>query len=130
MRSNVPSSLQNILLLDDEPSVLFALKLLMQAVGYKVKDFSSAQQALDYLRSDNESQLFICDLRMPHMNGLAVLEQAKAIRPDIPFVLMSAHATDEEREQAARLGSHGFLAKPFMPDQLHEMVQRISQEKV
>lgn len=118
-------ALKNILLVDDEPSVLFALKLLMEAVGYTVRDFSSAADALAHLKDDHQSQLVICDLRMPKMSGLAVLEEAKRIRPELPFVLMSAHANNDEQARAKELGSEGFLAKPFMPDQLHEMVRSI-----
>ena len=127
--SNTPSALRNILLVDDEPSVLFALKLLMEAVGYRVKDFCSAADALAYLKDDSESELFICDLRMPKMNGLAVLQEAKRLKPELPFVLMSAHANSEEQERARALGGEGFLAKPFMPDQLHEMVRSIAEKR-
>lgn len=133
-------TLHRILLLDDEPSVLFALKLLMEAVGYSVVDFSDPQAAIAYLKDIQENEasmtaenqleppveLFISDLKMPHMNGLKVLEEAKKIAPDLPFVLMSAHAQNHERDQAAALGSFGFLAKPFTPQQLHEVVNAVS----
>ena len=126
-RSGTPPPLQHILLIDDEPSVLAALRLLMEAVGYRVKAFSSAAEALAAMSDDHESQLVICDLRMPKMNGLELLAETRRIRPELPFVLMSAHATAEEQQRAEELGSQGFLAKPFMPDQLHEMVQRVAE---
>lgn len=116
-----------ILLLDDEPSVLFALKLLLEALGYKPYDFSVGASALDFLREGGECDLFISDLKMPRMNGLEVLAEAKKIRPELPFVLMSAHATTSEVEVATQLGALGFLAKPFTPDQLNDLVTRIKQ---
>ena len=129
MIAKVSGSLRNIILVDDEQSVLTALRLLMQAVGYSVKAFTSGDAALEYLRKDAESQLFICDLRMPRKNGLAVLQEAKQLRPDLPFVLMSAHADSQEQQMATELGSQGFLAKPFMPDQLHKLVAEIEEKQ-
>lgn len=119
-----------ILLVDDEPSVLFALKLLLEALGYKPHDFSIATAALDFLKGGNDCDLFICDLKMPRMNGLEVLAAVKMIRADLPFVLMSAHATSGEVDMAKQLGAIGFLAKPFTPEQLNEVVNTIKADKV
>ena len=118
--------IERILLIDDEKSVLFALKLLLEAIGYSVTDFCDPEIALEFLRGDTASQLVICDLRMPKFNGIDVLRESKAARPNLPFVLMSAHAGQEEVTEAEGLGAFGFLAKPFSPEQLHELVGRIS----
>lgn len=112
-----------IMVLDDENSVLFALKLLIDALGYQAKDFATPDLAFDYLKSGTEADLFICDLRMPTMSGLEVLAEARKLRPDVPFVLMSAHATNQEAQEAKRLGAYTVLAKPFTPDQLHALVR-------
>lgn len=108
-----------IVLLDDEPSVLFALKLLLEAIGYKVADFATPAEAISFLKEGQHCDLFLCDLRMPAMNGLKVLEEAKKIRSELPFLLMSAHATRSEQDQAQSLGACGFIAKPFTPDELN-----------
>ncbi len=115
----------HILLVDDEPSVLFALKLLLQALGYGVSEFSVAADALEFLRKENRADMFLCDLKMPKMNGITVLAEAKKIRPALPFVLMSAHATNDEIDQAHGLGATGFLAKPFSAEDLHRIVREI-----
>lgn len=117
-----PHSIEHIVLIDDEPSVVFALKLLLQALGYKVQDFSSPVEAIERLRGSSPADVCLCDLKMPVMNGLNVLEAAKKIRPDMPFVLMSAHATGEEIEHALSLGASGFLSKPFTPEELKELL--------
>jgi CheY-like chemotaxis protein len=117
--------IKHILLLDDDPAVLYALKLLMEAIGYAVTDFLQPLEAINYIKNHDDCELFISDLRMPTMNGLRVLEQAKKIRPNLPFVLMSAHATAEDREKANALGCLGFLAKPFSPEDLHRIVRSI-----
>jgi CheY-like chemotaxis protein len=111
----------HILLLDDEASVLFALKLLLQALGFKVTDFSDPSKALACVADPSQSReldVIISDLRMPGMNGIEVLKQVQQLRPELPFLLMSAHAQQEDIERAKALGAIGFLAKPFSPEEL------------
>jgi DNA-binding NtrC family response regulator len=114
-----------ILLIDDEPGVLLALKLLMQAVGYGVRDFSSPLEAVEFLKGPGECDVIICDLKMPKLNGIGVLQEAKRIRPTLPFILMSGHAQVPEIEQANQFGSSGFLGKPFTPTQLKELIGKV-----
>jgi CheY-like chemotaxis protein len=120
-----------ILLLDDEKSVLFALKLLLEALKFGVIDFSVPHEAVEFLRTldsssaDGRPDLFICDLKMPKMNGLEVLEASRRLAPALPFVLMSAHANQDEVDKAISLGASSFLAKPFSPAQLEELVRSL-----
>lgn len=118
----MPAPIQQILLIDDEPSVVLALTLLLRAIGFKVADFSDPYAAIQYAQAGGQADLCICDLRMPNLNGLAVLEQIRKVRPELPFVLMSAHATDDEVEKANELGSQGFLSKPFTPEDLKALI--------
>ena len=127
MSDLLSKGVKRILLLDDEKSVLFALKLLLEAIGYSVTDFCSPEEAIEFLRGNDTPQLIICDLRMPKLNGIDVLRETKSIRPGLPFVLMSAHAGTDEVNEAKALGAFGFLAKPFTPDQLNELVARIDE---
>lgn len=112
-----------ILLIDDESSVLFALRLLLEAMQYKVADFSSAAQAIEELTAHSENfDLVLCDLKMPQMNGFEALKRVKSISPDLAFILMSAHASTADVEYAVAQGANGFLAKPFTPDQLKKVI--------
>ena len=85
-----------VMMIDDEESVLFALRLLMEALGYQVEVFASGLDALEKLKSGDPFDYLVCDLKMPEINGLDVLKEAKRLRPEVRRVLMSAHATDEE----------------------------------
>ena len=107
-----------ITLIDDEPSVLFALKLLLEALGFAISDFSDSELALAHLSTPDVADVCLCDLRMPKRNGLQVLEEVKKRAPQVPFILMSAHATDAELQKAKLLGANGVLTKPFTPDDL------------
>jgi len=107
-----------ILLIDDEPGVLHALKLLLGAVGFEVTDFSVPKHAVEYLEGGGHCDLILCDLKMPGMSGLTVLGETQRIVPNTPFVLMSGHAGPVEIEQAKTEGASAFIAKPFTPDEL------------
>ncbi len=114
-----------IVLIDDEPSVLLALRLLLGALGFQVKDFSSSREAVRYLEDGMACDYILSDLRMPELDGLEVLRASKRARPELPFVLISGHATDEDVSQAEKLGVDGFLGKPFSPDQLQRVMQSL-----
>lgn len=118
--------MQNILLVDDEPSVLLALKLLLEALGYSVNDFQRGMAAIEYLRAGNLCDLILCDLKMPEMNGIEVLQEVQKLLPKVPFLLMSAHARDDDVRRAKSLGAAGFLAKPFTPDQLRGAISGLA----
>ena len=123
------SEFNRVLIIDDEPSVLFALKLLLEALGFTVKDFASAFEAAQHLRHETGYDVILCDLRMPEMDGISLLEHIRKLLPDVPFILISGHAQVEEIERATALGASGFLDKPFTPDQLGSMLDRISARK-
>lgn len=116
---------RRVLLLDDEPSVLFALKLLLQACGFVVHDFSKPDLALEYLAGGGGADVFLCDLRMPKTNGLDVLRRSKTLRPELQFILMSAHASEEEISRARQLGAFEFLPKPFEPQAAVDLLNRV-----
>ena len=112
----------HVVLIDDEPSELSALTLLLQALGFSVSGFGDPSEALAYLAKDRKADVCICDLRMPKVDGMHTLVEAKRLRPDLPFILMSGHASDEEFDEARRKGAAGFLSKPFQPEEVKTLV--------
>ena len=112
---------KKILLVDDEPSVLFALKLLLQAFGHTVIDVSNPVLVSEELRVRADIDLIMCDLRMPAMDGMEVLRDVRRTLPNLPFILMSGHASNEEAEEVFTLGHAGFLAKPFSVEELNDL---------
>ncbi len=116
-----------IVLIDDEPSVLHALSLLLKAIGYECITFPKPAEAIAFFQTEERKkyQLILCDLRMPDFDGMAVLAARTKHCPELPFVLMSGHATSSDVEEALQHGAAGFLAKPFTPDQIHEIVAEL-----
>jgi DNA-binding NtrC family response regulator len=113
----------HIILVDDEPGVLNALKLLLSALGFNVSDFIDPRTALEYLKNGGTGDVIVSDLRMPHLDGIEFLTSLGHEGITVPFVLMSAHATAEDIKRATDAGSRGFLSKPFTPDQFRAIVQ-------
>lgn len=110
-----------LILVDDDTSVLNALQLLIRSLGYEVTSFSSAEKALHYLQNANSLQEIthiLCDLRMPGMDGLELLRRLRDSEIRIPFILFSGHATDSDIEELRKFEACQFLPKPFEMSQL------------
>ncbi len=114
-----------ILLLDDEPTVSFALKLLLSSMGYAVLEYNLPKLALSDIAAGLHVDLLITDLRMPEINGMQVLIKVKESKPDLDVVMISGHANPAEIEQAHKLGVLKFLSKPFSPHEVKAIVEEL-----
>ena len=114
--------IKEIVLLDDEASVLFALKLLLEALGFSVHDFSDPHLALEYVGSDKIADLFLCDLKMPKMNGLDATRQIRKLpgHQSTPILAMTANAFAEDKDRCFEIGMDDFITKPIQPEILYE----------
>ena len=111
-----------VLVVDDEPSVLLETSASLKR-DYDVLTASNADDAERILAKERVG-LLITDLRLPGKDGLALLESAKTMHPDLPVIVISGHGTIEEAVKAIRLGAADFVEKPFGPDRLHVTVER------
>ncbi len=114
----------NILLVDDEPSVLRYTKTLLEIDDYRVETASSGEEALQKMQSGLEPNLIILDLLMPGMDGLETLESCKKIRPEQKVLMISCVADTGKVVQAIKLGASDYLTKPFQPPQLRGAIRR------
>lgn len=125
----------HILVVDDELIVRDSLKEWLEDEGFAVDVADSGQSALEIL-SQTRCHLMLTDIKMPGMDGVELLEQAKKKFPDLPVVMMTAYATVETAVQAMKTGALDYLLKPFHPEtftpKLHEIYQslEITQQKV
>ena len=122
----------SILIVDDEPDVadLFRQRFRREArEGVYVLHFAaSARDALERLARDIEPELIVIlsDINMPGMDGLALLREVRARRPDLPVMLVTAYGDDERRRRAVEIGAADFLTKPIDFDLLKERLSRIA----
>ena len=109
-----------ILLVDDEPGIRRSLGEALKDEGYHVVKAERGEQAIDLLNNpDGEGlQLMLLDVWLPGQDGLETLKQAKQLRPDLPVVMISGHASIDTALQATKLGAFDFLEKPIDLDRL------------
>lgn len=120
-----------VLLVDDERDILDSLKTLLENAvsGVRCETAESGAQALEILKKGG-IDLIVSDFKMPGMNGLAFLEQARKIAPEVPRIMMTAFPHLEVAVAAineARVEI--FLTKPMDPDKFIEVVQETLQAK-
>ena len=112
-----------ILLLDDEPIVGKRLKTALEKNGYEVEVFEDPREALR--RSDEkEFDIIVTDLRMEEVDGLQVLERVLARSARSKVIVITGYATVEVAREALAKGAFDFIAKPFKPDDLREVIAR------
>lgn len=116
-----------LLLVDDDASLLKLLSIRLEAEGYGIRTAESAEQALQVLRND-PVELVITDLRMEGASGLELFEQIRHFYPGLPVIIMSAQATIPEAVSATQKGVFEFLTKPVDKSALLEAVRAAIQQ--
>jgi len=109
----------SVLVVDDEPQVIWMLQFSLQAEGYETFAARDGRSALEEIRLHHPN-LMLLDIMMPVMDGWSVLEQMQAIpREERPrVVVVSARSSLRDRAKAAELGADAFVSKPFNVDDL------------
>ena len=112
-----------LLLVDDDKSLLRLLTIRLEGEGYQVTAVEDGQSALKKLQNDSYD-VVLSDLRMPWLDGLSLFEEIMGIRKDIPVILMTAHGTIADAVSATQRGVFGFLPKPVDHDELRTLLQK------
>ncbi len=113
-----------ILIVDDEEIVRESLAAWLEKDGYTLATAPDGETALERIRGERWSILLV-DLKMPGIDGLQVLEQARTLQPEAAAVIMTAYATVDTAVEAMKLGAYDYLVKPFDPEELSLMIQKI-----
>ena len=112
-----------ILVVDDEPEMCETCRKILARQGHQIWLAENGDAGLRRLR-EQQIDLAILDLRLPDMDGLEVLRQAKKINPDIIAIMITAHGTVDTAIEAVREGAFDYLLKPFSMAQLEVTTQR------
>jgi DNA-binding NtrC family response regulator len=112
-----------IALLDDETRLVEILAMVLRREGYEVQGFTQPSEALAALEA-RDFDLLITDLKMPGADGLEVLRRARKTAPDLPVILITAHATVATAVAALREGAFDYVQKPFDNEELKTLVER------
>ncbi len=112
-----------VLVVDDDRANLESVERIFQREGVATLAASSGEEALEHLRK-SEVAVMVSDLMMPGMDGQALLKAARAMRPDVEVVLMTAYGTVETAVAALRDGAYDFITKPLKRHSLVKAVQK------
>ena len=102
--------MSRILIIDDQDPIRRVLREILENEKYQVDDASNGPAALQMLK-DQEYDAILCDIKMPDMDGIEVLEQVKATG-DTPVIMISGHGTIDTAVDAIKKGAFDFIQKP------------------
>jgi len=111
--------MKQILIIDDEKPTLAMFRLLLGAYGYDVLTAENGQKGIDIFKEERPSTVFT-DIKMPGMDGLAVLKALKAIDPAIQVIVITGHGDEALAQQALDLAATTLLHKPIQREALDE----------
>ena len=112
-----------ILVLDDEPIVGKRLKTALEKSGYAVEVFEDSRAALKRL-DEREFDIIVTDVRMEEVDGIQVLEHVLERSARTKVIVITGYATVEVAREALAKGAFDFIAKPFKPDDLRQVITR------
>jgi len=112
-----------IMVIDDEPSILESFKMILKIKDYDVETFPDGPSALSNLQKGKFDLAFI-DYKLPIMDGLEILKRIKEIDPEIEVCIVTAYASESSHANAITLGALDYLRKPFLMEEIYELVER------
>ncbi|MEG0925402.1 response regulator [Chryseobacterium sp.] len=119
---------KKILIVDDDPRNIFALKLTLKARGYAVESCTMVQEALEILKSGSASYIVLMDMMMPGIDGYEAVRMIRTT-PEIkhvPVIAVTAQAMPEDRQKCMEAGADDYVSKPIDVDLLILAIQKIS----
>jgi len=118
----------NIMVVDDELIIRESLKGWLEKFGYGVHTAEDALDALEKLERESYDVLLV-DIKMPGMDGIELLKKVKEDQPDVIVVMITAHGSIESAIEAMKSGARDYLMKPFDPEDLELLIEKLVQTK-
>lgn len=116
-----------VLVVDDDPMILRLLEMNLQLEGHEVVTATDGQQALDRA-ADADADLVLLDIMMPLVDGFEVCSRLRADErtATLPIVLVSAKAAEADMLRGQEVGADAYVTKPFDPDELLALIDRLT----
>lgn len=120
---------RKLLIVDDEKNIRMTLRQALADIDVETDTAVNGEEALTKL-SQSDYSVALLDLKMPGMDGMAVLRQLSQDRPEIQVVVVTAHGTIDSAAEAIKLGAVDFVQKPFNPNEIRQLVTRLLQRDI
>ncbi len=117
------SETKTVLVIDDDESLRRVMEYHLREEGYRVVSAVDGRTGLARFQ-DEPVDLVLTDIRMPKMDGMELLARLKAMQPELPVVILTAHGTIDSAVEAMKIGAFDYLTKPFSRDQLKGAVRK------
>ena len=122
MTAAAASDVRRVLVADDELNMRRVLEAMLRREGYEVITAANGVEALGGMSAGVHT--VITDLKMPVLDGMALLKRLSAEYPDVPVVMITAHGSVENAVEAVKLGAFDYLEKPFEQEQIRQVVAK------
>ncbi len=119
--------MKHILVADDDPTTRKILLRMLRS-QYEATACGDGREALTFFM-EKGADILITDLKMPHMNGLELLEKVRTINPEVIVFVITGYAAVDTAVRALKMGAHDYLAKPFNPDDVLAKLSRAIREQ-
>jgi two-component system, NtrC family, response regulator AtoC len=123
-----PAVFRSILVVDDDASMRHLVSVILQGRGYDVRAVASADEALRELAA-RDHDLVLTDVRMPGMDGLALVREVRRLQPDATAIVMTAYGSHDLAIDAMKAGAYDYLSKPFKPDELVLLLRKAEERE-
>jgi chemosensory pili system protein ChpA (sensor histidine kinase/response regulator) len=116
-----------VLIVDDSITVRELLSMTFKKSGYRVEQARDGQEAWEKLRSGLPCELVFCDMEMPRMNGMELLEKMHGDEylSDLPIAMLTSRTAEKMKKKAAEFGARGYFTKPYLEEVLLDAAQRM-----
>jgi len=117
-----------LLIVDDEPNVVWFISKVCQPRGYETITAGSGVEALKYIQECGEKiDLVLLDLRMPGMGGMEVLKSIRKFQPDLPVIILTA--LHDKKSDCEKLGIEAFMKKPYSLEELYSRIESVIESR-
>lgn len=124
LNASTQAAARHALVVDDGPVERLAGKVLLEKLGFTAATAASGEEALRLLEQQ-PADLVLCDISMPGMSGIALLEATRSHACPPRFIMSTSHDDAANEQAALRNGACGYLAKPLRFDALRDMVAKV-----
>lgn len=119
---------QKIIVIDDSETVREQVSIVLRAAGYEIIEAADGVQGANAIRQTPEASLAICDVNMPRLGGLDMLELLSTTDGPrrLPILMLTTEGRPDLIEKARSFGAKGWMVKPFKPTMLLAAVQKLA----
>jgi two-component system chemotaxis response regulator CheY len=120
--------MNKILLVDDSPTILTSMSVILESDGYVTATAANAEDALEKIRNGLRPALVITDYHMPGMHGVQLIQELRTLQPlrFTPMLVLTTESQQEKRDEARKAGATGWLVKPVQADKLLQVVRQVA----